>query len=148
MDIVYRRAFLTPQNVQNLDIFLIKGSDTSTGTTIFGNPFNLSNDPQESNNPRIDTSGSNVVVQWEDRDPTALVPHWDVVTVGSTDGGATFGSRTSATSNSFPTSDSILNDVAMSGNNIYSTWTVGFCRKHHQYYKISQSMHIVGYASE
>jgi hypothetical protein len=122
--IVYGRVFLTPQNVQDKDIFLIKGTDTSTGSTNFGNPFNLSNDPQFSNNPRIDTSGSNIVVQWEDFDPTASTPHFDVVAVGSTDGGATFGSRTSATSNSFPTEDSTLNDVAISGNKIYSTWSV------------------------
>lgn len=122
--IVYGREFLTSQNVQDRDIFLIKGTDTSTGATIFGNPFDLSNDLHVDNNPRIDTSGSNVVVQWEDRDSTAQVPHFDVVAVGSTDGGATFGSRTSVTSNSFPTSDSLVNDVAISGNNIYSTWSV------------------------
>jgi len=103
---------------------LIKGTDISTGATTFGNSINLSNDPRGSQNPQIDSSGNNVVVQWEDRDQTAQVPHWDVVTVGSTDGGTTFGSRTSTTSNSFPTEDSTLNDIAISGNKIYSTWTV------------------------
>jgi hypothetical protein len=84
----------------------------------------LSNDPGPSNNPRIDTSGSNVAVQWESREPFSSVPHWEVVFAGSTDGGLTFSSKTSVSGNRFPTSDSTLNDIAILGNNLYSTWTV------------------------
>ena len=43
---------------------------------------------------------------------------------GGTDGGVTFGSKTSVTGSRFPTSDSTLNDIAISGSNLYSTWTV------------------------
>jgi hypothetical protein len=138
--IVYGRL-ITTQNIPNRDIFLIKGTDSSTGATVFGNTLNLSNDPQTSNHPRIATSGNNLVIQWEDRNQTALVPHWDVVAAGSTDGGATFGSRTSATSNSFPTSDSTLNDVAVSGSNIYSTWTVFENNNYNVYFARGTLMH-------
>jgi hypothetical protein len=118
--VIYGQEFA---NSQNRDVFLIKGTDTAAGGTVFGNSVNLSDDPSPSDNPRIHTSGSNVAIQWQDRDPSAAVPHWEVVFVGSTDSGVTFGSRTSVSS-SFPTSDSTSNDIAVSDSNLYSTWTV------------------------
>jgi hypothetical protein len=124
--VVYGRSFPNSQNVQVRDVFLIKGTDTLVGGTVFGSPVNLSNDPDPSNNPRIDISGSNVAIQWENfvRGPSTPVPHWEVIFAGSTDGGITFGSKTSVTGSRFPTSDSTLNDIAISGSNLYSTWTV------------------------
>ncbi len=52
------------------------------------------------------------------RDPSDENPNSEVVFVGSTDGGVTFGSQTSVTGNSFPTSNANLNDIAISGSNL------------------------------
>ena len=84
--VVYGRSFPNSQNVQVRDVFLIKGTDTLVGGTVFGSPVNLSNDPDPSNNPRIDISGSNVAIQWENfvRGPSTAVPHWEVIFAGST----------------------------------------------------------------
>ena len=103
------------QNPQLREVFLIKGTDAVNGGTIFGDSVNLSDSPTFNQNPRIDVSGNNVAIQWEHRDPSDPDPHWEVVFVGSTDGGVTFGSQTSVTGNSFPTSNANLNDIAISG---------------------------------
>ncbi len=56
------------QNPQLREVFLIKGTDAVLGGTIFGNPVTISNSHTTTNqNPRIDVSGSNVAIQWEQR---------------------------------------------------------------------------------
>ena len=40
------------------------------------------------------------------------------------------------------------NEFIIDETQIKFGWFVRLCRNHHRYYKISQSMHIVGYASE
>ena len=123
--VVYGHLFTDAQNVRVRDVFLVKGTDTPNGNTEFSDSFNISNDPElASQNPRIDTSGTNVAIQWEQRDPSHANPHWEVVFVGSNDGGITFGSQTSVTENNFPTLNANLNDIAISGSNLYSIFMI------------------------
>ena len=56
-----------------------------------------------------------MAIQWQFLDPSATAPHFEVAFISSTDGAAAFGSKTSVTGNRFPTSDSTLNDIAISG---------------------------------
>jgi len=105
-------------SLNNRDVFLIRGTDTAVGGTVFADPINLSNSPIYNAFPRIDVSGSNVAVQWENRQGVPV--NNEVVFVGSTDGGATFGSQVSVTG----MARGALNDIAISGNNLFSTWSV------------------------
>lgn len=116
--VVWNEATVAADGQESIQIFLRISTD---GGNTFGNSVNLSNDPGLSNRPRIDVSGNNVAVQWENKDPLAAVPHWELLFRSSTNGGATFGSQVSTNIDS---SDSTLNDVALSGTNVYSTWNV------------------------
>jgi hypothetical protein len=120
--VVYGQTFTTVEGSIARDVFLLTSLD---GGITFGQPINLSNSLAGiSQNPNIDVSGSNVGVTWEERDPFATSPHWEVFFRGSIDGGASFSSPISLSSSLGGTLDSTLNDIAVSGNNVYSTWTV------------------------
>ena len=102
-------------------MFLLKSTD---GGQSFGGPVNLSvGIPNSvSIHPNIDVSDNNVAITWELRFPSSANPHWEVFFVGSTDAGNTFSDPISISS-SLGNRDSTLNDVAISGTNVYSTWT-------------------------
>jgi hypothetical protein len=119
--IVYGKASIV-NNVIVREIFLQKSTDS--GTT-FGSPINLSDaipDATRSQNPHIGVSGDNVAVTWEVRKDNDADPHWEVVFRGSTNAGETF-SQPISVSSALGNLDSTLNDVTISGNDIYVTWT-------------------------
>jgi len=108
-------------NVDIRDVFLQKSAD---GGTTFGSPINLSeNIPNaaRSQNPNLDVSGDNVAVTYEVRNDFDTNPHWEVVFRGSTDAGNAF-SQPKSVSSTLGNLDSSLNDVTISGNNVYVTW--------------------------
>ena len=123
--IVYGQS--SPVNgVQVRDVFLLKSTD---GGNTFASPVNLSDSlavqgftNPASNNPNIGVSGDNVGITWEER-VASPAPHWEIYFVGSTDAANTFNKPISI--NSSPEGlDSTLNDVTLSGKNVYSTWTL------------------------
>lgn len=124
--IVYSQSQVV-DGIQVRDIFLIKSTDS--GST-FSSPINLSlatevpnpNPLQigSSNNPHIDLSGDNVAITWDER-VSPSDPHNEIFFVGSTDAGSTFTEPMSISGNLGDGSN--LNDVTISGTNVYSTWT-------------------------
>jgi hypothetical protein len=123
--VVYDQKYPTNDGIVS-DIFLLKSTD---GGNTFASPINLSVNlavggtaNPGSNNPNIGVSGDNVGITWEDR-VAAPAPHWEVYFAGSTDAANTFNKPISITS-SFGDKDSTLNDVTLSGRNVYSTWTL------------------------
>ena len=118
--VVYGQAY--PVNsVTHRDVFLLKSTD---GGQSFGGPVNLSvGIPNSvSIHPNIDVSDDNVAITWELRFPSSANHHWEVFFVGSIDAGNTF-SEPISLSSSLGNRDATLNDVAISGTNVYSTWT-------------------------
>jgi hypothetical protein len=119
--LVYGQAF--PVNgVIERDVFLLKSTD---GGQNFASPVNLSISIPDSTsqNPNIDVSGNNVAITWEERMTSSANPHSEIFFVGSTDASNTLSDPISISS-SLGDVDSSLNDVAISGTNVYSIWTV------------------------
>jgi hypothetical protein len=110
--------------IPNREVFLSTSLD---GGTTFGTPMRLSNNPEEpAQSPRIDVDGSNIGITWLQRvSGTGTNPstsHFDIMFIGSTDGGASFSSPVSVT-DSMGELSSTLNEVALFGNNVYVGWT-------------------------
>jgi hypothetical protein len=111
----------TVDSMQIRDVFLQKSTD---GGQNFASPINLSiNTPDlQSQNPNIDVSTNNVAITWEQRSTSSPNTHFEIFFVGSIDAGNTLSDPISI-SRSLGNVDSILNDVAISGTNVYVTWT-------------------------
>ncbi len=101
-------------------VFLLKSTD---GGQSFGSPVNLSASTQNSvpNNPNIDVDANNVAITWEERTVPSSTSHWEIFFAGSTDAGNTF-SEPISISHSLGNVDSTLNDVAISGTDVYAIW--------------------------
>jgi hypothetical protein len=118
--LVYGQAY--PVNsVIRRDVFLLKSTD---GGQNFASPVNLSISIPDSTsqNPNIDVSGNNVAITWEERMTSAANSHFEIFFVGSIDAGNILSDPISISS-SLGNVNSILNDVAISGTNVYSIWT-------------------------
>jgi hypothetical protein len=118
--VVYGQAY--PVNgVIVRDVFLLKSTD---GGQSFGSPVNLSASLPNSvsQHPNIDVDNANVAITWENRIPSSANPHWEVFFSGSIDAGNTFSDPISLSS-SLGNRDATLNDVALSGTDVYSVWT-------------------------
>lgn len=107
---------------QKRDVVLLKSIDS--GIT-FGSPVNLSGNLPgiDDNNPHIDVFGDVVAITWEDRIATPS-PHWEIYFTGSTDAANTLSNPISISGSSLAGVDSTLNDVTLSGMNVYSAWSV------------------------
>ena len=118
--VVYGQAYPV-DGVTVRDVFLLKSTD---GGQSFGSPVNLSvSIPNSvSKNPNIDVDANNVAITWELRFPSSATPHWEIFFLGSIDAGNTF-SEPISISSSLGDVNSTLNDVAISGTNVYATWT-------------------------
>lgn len=123
--VVYSQSEVVNGNLDS-EIFIIKSTD---GGSTFSSPINLSPatevpDPNplqigRTTNPHIDLSGDNVAITLDER-VAGLNPHSEVFFVYSTDGGITFTDPMSISGNLGE--GSTLNDVSISGTNVYSTW--------------------------
>jgi hypothetical protein len=119
--LVYGQAY--PVNgVIKRDVFLLKSTD---GGQNFASSVNLSISIPDSTsqNPKIDVSGNNVAITWEERNPSSPNPHAEIFFVGSTDAGNTLSDPISISSGLGEDVNATLNDVAISGTNVYVTWT-------------------------
>jgi hypothetical protein len=106
--LVYGQAY--PVNgVIKRDVFLLKSID---GGQNFANPVNLSISIPDSpsQNPNIDVSGN-------------YVSHFEIFFAGSIDAGNKLSDPISISS-SLGNVNSVLNDVAISGTNVYVIWTI------------------------
>jgi hypothetical protein len=104
------------------DVFLLKSTD---GGQNFASPVNLSISIPDSTsqNPNIDVSSDNVAITWEERMTSAANSHFEIFFVGSIDAGNILSDPISISS-SLGNVNSTLNDVAISGTNVYSIWTI------------------------
>jgi len=90
---------------------------TNNGAS-FGSIKNLSNNPPESLSPKVKASGDNVYVLWnDDNDPNGQ----DVFYKRSTNNGASFGSTKDLSGDD----SGGAGQIAISGKNVYVTWTGG-----------------------
>jgi hypothetical protein len=101
-----------PSDNRNYDIF-IKNS-VNNGTT-FGLPVNLSNNPGFSEHPQIAVYGNNVYAIWADN----TSGNREILFTKSVDNGASFDSVKNLSNN---TSDSLNQEIAAFGNNVYVIW--------------------------
>jgi hypothetical protein len=101
-----------PSDNRNYDIF-IKNS-VNNGTT-FGLPVNLSNNSGFSEHPQIAVYGNNVYAIWAD-DTSG---NREVLFTRSADNGASFDSIKNLSNN---TSDSLNQEIAVFGDNVYVVW--------------------------
>jgi hypothetical protein len=101
-----------PSDNRNYDIF-IKNS-VNNGTT-FGLPINLSNNSGFSEHPQIAVYGNNVYAIWAD-DTSG---NREVLFTRSVDNGASFDSIKNLSNN---TSDSLNEEIAVFGDNVYVIW--------------------------
>jgi hypothetical protein len=87
-------------------------------------PVNLSISLPDSTsqNPNIDVSGNNMAITWEERMTSAANHHFEIFFVGSIDAGNNLSDPISISS-SLGNVNSVLNDVDISGTNVYSIWT-------------------------
>jgi hypothetical protein len=118
--LVYGQAY--PVNgVIKRDVFLLKSID---GGQNFASPVNLSISIPDSpsQNPNIYVSGNNVAITWEEI-ITSANSHFEIFFAGSIDAGNTLSDPISISS-SLGNVNSVLNDVAISGTNVYVIWTI------------------------
>ena len=97
------------------DIFFAASNNNGTS---FGTPINLSNNTGISLNPQIAAIGNNVYVTWDD-DPHFWL-HDDIFFAASNNNGTSFGTPINLSNN---TGDSSEPQIAVSGNNVYVTWS-------------------------
>jgi hypothetical protein len=95
------------------DVFLVRSTD---GGNNFKSPINLSNNPGDTENPKVAASGSNVYVVWADESPG----NFEVLFKRSTNNGASFGSIKNLSNNP---PDSLAPRVKASGDNVYVVWS-------------------------
>jgi hypothetical protein len=117
--VVYSHRTINPDSFK---VFFVKSTD---GGTTFGSPISFSDtipDATRSLNPSVDVSGDNVAVTWAVRNDNDVNAHFEIFFRGSTDAGNTF-SQPVSVSSALGNLESALNDVTLSGNNAYVTWT-------------------------
>jgi|GEM_PF-1374611 len=108
------------QSVGEREVFLIISTN---GGTNFGEPIDVSKSPGIiSSNPNIDADGDNLAIGFEERDPSSQNPNWDVFFSGSTDGGLGLSESLNVSPDNSVTNE-VLNDISLSGTNVYSTWS-------------------------
>jgi predicted secreted protein with PEFG-CTERM motif len=105
----------------NFDVFFTKSNDM--GNT-FGSLTNISNDTGESGTPRMNVVGQNVNIVWMDN----TAGNYDILFSKSVDGGSTFSKPVNLSKNK---EDSGYPEFAVSGNNIYVTWTNAISRQNY-----------------
>jgi hypothetical protein len=101
-----------PSDNRNYDIFI--RNSVNNGTT-FGLPVNLSNNSGFSEHPQIAAYGNNVYAIWAD-DTSG---NREVLFTRSADNGASFDSIKNLSNN---TSDSLNQEIAVFGDNVYVVW--------------------------
>lgn len=97
----------------NFDVFFAKSTDT--GNT-FGAFTNVSNDSGESGTPRMISVGKDIDIVWMDNAPG----NYDIMFSKSSDGGSTFSKPLDISKSK---KDAGYPELAVSGNNVYVTWT-------------------------
>jgi hypothetical protein len=97
----------------NFDVFFAKSNDT--GNT-FGAFTNVSNDTGESGAPRMSVVGQDINVVWMDN----TGGNFDILFSKSADGGSTFSKPINISKSQ---KDAGYPELAVSGNNVYVTWT-------------------------
>ncbi len=111
----------------NREIYYKRSND---GGNTWGNDFRLTNNPNNSTNPSLWVSGSNVHVVWqEDRDN-----NWEIYYKKSIDNGSTWSSDIRLTNN--PQS-SLYPSISVSGSNIHIVWVDNRDGNNEIYYKRS-----------
>ena len=99
----------------NFEVMFKRSTDNGAS---FDSTKNLSNNPPESLTPRVKASGNNVYVIWnDDNDPKGQ----DVFYKRSTNNGASFGSTKDLSGDN----SGGAGQIAISGKNVYVTWTSG-----------------------
>ena len=98
---------------QQFDIFFAASNNNGTS---FGTPINLSNNTGNSFRPQIATSGNNVYVTWDD---TISAGNADIFFAVSNNNGTSFGTPINLSNN---TGFSQIPQIAVIGNNVYTTW--------------------------
>ena len=83
---------------------------------ILGTPINISNNTSSSQGPQVTSSGNNVYVTWYDNTPG----NFDIFFRVSNNNGGTFGIPINISNNG---GSSARPQIAVSGNNVYVTWT-------------------------
>jgi hypothetical protein len=112
------------------DIFHIRSTDAGTTWSI---PDTLTHDPANSWRPSIGVSGLSVHVVWQDnRDG-----NYEIYYKRSTDAGATWGSDSRLTTDSY---NSVEPSLAVSGANLHLAWTDDRDQNSEIYYKFSANM--------
>jgi hypothetical protein len=101
-----------PSDNRNYDIFIKNSVDN--GNT-FGLPINLSNNSGFSEHPQVTVYGNNVYAIWADN----TSGNREVLFTRSIDNGASFDSIKNLSNN---TSDSLNQEIAVFGNNVYVIW--------------------------
>lgn len=106
-------------NAKNYDIFMKKSID---GGLTFGKEINLSNNPGFSEHPQIAASGNNVYIAWIDNSPigSSDAENKKILFRKSVDDGNTFGDTSILSSKH--NVDSINQEIAATGNNVYVVW--------------------------
>jgi hypothetical protein len=103
-----------------LKIFLITSTD---GGLNFGSPVEVTTSAQlDARSSEVAAYGNNVYVTWQDLSTSTSGLDPEIFFAVSTDGGLSFSNPISLSSN-LGTLNSTLNDIAVSGNNVYTTWT-------------------------
>jgi len=97
----------------NFDVFFAKSTDA--GNT-FGAFTNVSNDTGESGTPRMIVLGKDINIVWMDN----VSGNYDIMFSKSTDGGSTFRKPLDISKSQ---KDAGYPELAVSGNNVYVTWT-------------------------
>jgi hypothetical protein len=98
----------------NSDIFFAVSNNNGTS---FGSPINISNSAGGSDSPQIAAVGNNVYVTWRDN----ITPgNSDIFFAVSNNNGGSFGTPINLSNNA---GSSITPQIAVSGNNVYITWT-------------------------
>ena len=95
------------------DIFFAASNNNGTS---FGNPINLSNNTGFSVVPQIAAIGNNVYVTWHDDTPAG---NFDILFASSNNNGTSFGTPINLSNNA---GNSVNQQIATSGNNVYVTW--------------------------
>ncbi len=113
----------------NNDIWFTLSSDNGAS---FGVPVNLSNDPQQSLNPQIAVSGTNVYVTWMSQSTTGSGK--DILFSASTNNGVTFSVNKLNLSSDLAANYPVM---ASSGSNVYVAWQDNSTGAHDIYLKTS-----------
>ena len=96
----------------NFDILFAVSNNNGTS---FSTPINLSNNTGDSGVSQIAVSGNNVYVTWFDDTPG----NFDIFFAASNNNGTSFSTPINISNN---TGDSLFQQMAVSGNNVYVTW--------------------------